>query len=292
MASKNDDRSGTGDMESLEGVVPVTDSHGSPTAVSAEEPRGAEGRPDLAGVPPGPRTVPPRPGTGRGASGWTGGRVTALVIGCVLGLVSLGFLGAGGTVLWADRTQRDGGYITTDLHEFSTSASALVTDRTDLGTPWTGWAYAPALLDKVRIRVTPVNSNQAVFVGIAPSAQVDRYLAGVSHTVITDIWSNGQEFVGGARSPSAPGAQDFWVASSSGRGTRTVEWDPTNGSWTVVVMNVEGQPGIDVRADLGATIPSLLWVAVGLLIAGAVFLAGALLLIVIPIRRVSRTRTA
>ena len=68
-----------------------------------------------------PEATPPRSEAVSRASGWTAGRITAIVIGTLLVLLSLALLGAGGTALWADRTQRDGGYVTTDVHEFSTS---------------------------------------------------------------------------------------------------------------------------------------------------------------------------
>jgi len=51
------------------------------------------------------------------------------------------------------------------------------------------------------------------------------------------------------------------------------------------VMNADGRPGIDVRADLGARIPALPWIAVGFLLAGALFAAGGALLIAGAIRR-------
>jgi hypothetical protein len=63
-----------------------------------------------------------------------------------------------------------------------------------------------------------------------------------------------------------------------------VVWKPTKGSWTVVVMNADARPGVDVRADLGARMPAVLWIAVGLLAAGAVLLAGGGLLIAGAIR--------
>lgn len=237
------------------------------------------------GEPAGPAAAPQRLEPAARPSGWTGGRITALVIGALLVLVSLVFLGGGGTVLWADRTQRDAGYVTTDVHEFSTAGSALATERSDLGSAGTGWLYAPGLLDKVRIRVTAANPGPPLFVGIGPSADVDRYLAGVSHTLISDFWTNRVEVEGGGTPASAPGTQHFWVASSTGPGGRTLTWDPANGSWTVVVMNADGRSGIDVRADLGARIPALLWIAVGLLAAGVVFGVGGGLLIAGAIRR-------
>jgi hypothetical protein len=212
------------------------------------------------------------------------------VIGALLVLLSLPLLGAGGTALWADRTQRDGGYVTTGVRDFSTSGAALATVSTELGSAGIGWLYAPGLLDEVRIRITPTRPDSALFVGIGPSTAVDRYLAGVRHTVVTEFWDERTEAAAGSTRAAAPGKQDFWVASSTGSGTRTVEWDPTDGSWTVVVMNADGRPGIDIEADLGARLPAVLWIAVGVVIAGSVFLAGGGLLIAgaIRARRASR----
>jgi hypothetical protein len=85
--------------------------------------------------------------------------------------------------------------------------------------------------------------------------------------------------------------QDFWVASATGPGAQTLTWDPANGSWTVVVMNADGRPGIGMGADLGATYPALLGIAIGLLVAGGIFLVGAGLLIVGAIRRSRARRT-
>jgi hypothetical protein len=219
-------------------------------------------------------------------SKWTAGRITALAVGALLALLSLVLLGAGGTGLWADLTQRDAGYVSTGDHTFSSTGSALATEQTHLGSPGVGWLYSPSLLGRVRIRVAPLSSaHRPLFVGIGRSADVDRYLAGVNHTLISDFFGDKAEAVGGGAPRSAPGRQHFWVASSTGSGERTLVWSPANGSWTVVVMNADGRPGLDVRADLGARMPAVLWIAIGLLAAGAVFLVGGGLLIVGAIRR-------
>ena len=271
----------------MEGVIPVTPSHVPPTAA----PEGEGTRVEELSPPPETTTEGlaatdgPRPEAGARPSRWTAGRITALVLGGLLVLLSLVLLGSGGTALWADRTQRDGGYATTEVHSFSTDGSALATVSTELGSAGAGWLYAPALLGEVRIRVTPESSGQSLFVGIGPSTEVDRYLAGVDHTVITEFWGDKTEDVAGGPPESPPGRQDFWVASSTGSGARTLAWDSADGSWTVVVMNANGQPGIDVGADLGAKVPALPWIAVGLLAVGATLLAGGVLLIVAPFRR-------
>jgi hypothetical protein len=206
---------------------------------------------------------------------WSGGRIAALVVGAVLVVLALALLGAGGTALWADRTQRDAGYVKTDVHTFSTAGAALATVPTHLGSPGVGWLYSPGVLGKIRIRVTPAQSRSALFVGIARSADVDRYLAGVNRTVVSEFFRDETRDVDGGPARSAPGRQHFWVASDTGRGTRTVVWDPSNGSWTVVVMNADGRSGVDVAADLGARMPAALWIALGLLAAGAVLLVGS-----------------
>jgi hypothetical protein len=226
------------------------------------------------------------------ASRWTAGRITALVIGVVLLLAGLTLLGGGATAVWADLTQRDGGYVTSEVHDFSTSGSALATVRTDLGTAGVGWLYSPSLLDEVRIRVTPASTGPPLFVGIGPSAEVDRYLAGVNHTVISEFFADKVETVDGGPSASAPGTQDFWVASDTGAGTRTVVWDSSDGAWTVVVMNADGSPGIAIGADLGARMPALLWIALGVLAAGALLTAGGGFLTVDAIRRGRAGRVA
>jgi hypothetical protein len=253
----------------------VKNSHISPTARSTYEMAHPEGKP-------------------ASPAGWTGGRITVLVAGVLLALVSVGLLGAGGTALWADLTQRDAaGYLTTGTHEFSASGSALSTERIDLGSAGTGWLYSPALLGTVRVRVTPTSPGPALFAGIGSSAGVDRYLSGVSHALITDFWADQVQVTGGGTPRSAPGTQGFWAASATGPGTQTLRWHPVGGSWAVVVMNADGRPGIHLTADLGATYPDLPGIAAGLLAAGAVFGTGGTLLITGAIRRrASGPRTA
>ncbi len=244
----------------------------------------------VEGTPQDHAAAAPEPKDAERPSGWTGGRITALVMGVLLVLVSLVLLGAGGTAVWAELTQRDAGYVTTGVHGFSTSGSVLATEPTHLGSPGVGWLYSPGLLGDVRIRVTPTTPSSQLFVGIGRSTHVDHYLAGVNHTVVSDFFADKVRQVAGGPPGSLPGTRDIWVASSTGSGPRTLVWKPAHGSWTVVVMNADARPGIDVRADLGARMPAVLWIAIGLLVAGAVFLGGGGLLIVGAIRgsRVAR----
>jgi hypothetical protein len=53
-------------------------------------------------------------------------------------------------------------------------------------------------------------------------------------------------------------------------------------------MNANAAAGVSFSADIGASIPDLGWIAVGLLVGGGLLLIGAVLLIVIPVVRASR----
>jgi len=71
-------------------------------------------------------------------SGWTAGRIVALVAGSVLLLISLVLIGAGGALTWADHQQLRSGYLTTSTTTYSTSGYALATDPVDLPAPGAG----------------------------------------------------------------------------------------------------------------------------------------------------------
>jgi hypothetical protein len=217
--------------------------------------------------------------------GWRARTIAALVVGALLTLVAVALIGTGGVVLWADRTHRDGAYLTSDSQTFSTDGAALVTVPAHLGSPGSGQLYPPGLLGTVRIQVRPAHSGSAVFVGIARSADVDRYLAGVQRTVVTEFFQNRVRTVSGEAGATPPGSQQFWAASASGTGPQTVVWKPTDGSWDVVVMNPDARQGLTVIGELGARVPALPWIGLGLLVAGAVLLAGAALLVAACIRR-------
>ena len=80
----------------------------------------------------------------------------------------------------------------------------------------------------------------------------------------------------GDSTPAPPTAQPFWKESVNGAGTQTLTWPVENGVWSFVVMNGDGSAGVDVDMTLGAKVPFVLGVGVGLLVAGIlVLLAGS-----------------
>lgn len=239
-----------------------------------------------------PGTTTPSLPTFVGASGWTPGRITALVVAVLLFLGSIGLLVASGAALWLDQTWRDGtGYVTTGVHDYSAAGSALVTESVELDSPGIDWFYSTLVLGNVRIRVTPADSDATMFVGIGPTDRVQDYVAGMRHTILSDPWRERVREVPGGTPSSPPGGQDFWVASATGLGTQTLTWDAANGSWTAIVMKADGRPGIDVIGDFGATFPALSAIGAGSLVLGVLIAAIAVSMAAVAIRRQRVART-
>jgi Domain of unknown function (DUF4389) len=245
---------------------------------------------DLGGSEPDARlSVPPpsSPPPPRAASpGWTAGRIVSVVIGSVLVLVSAGLLAGGGAVVWAGQSQRQDGYLTSATGSYSTRGYALTSETVSLQTGGSDWISR--VIGTVRIRVTATGGARPVFVGIAPAAAAGRYLAGVSYTTVTDFGTPARTTAHlGTGTPAPPQSAGIWAARAAGPGTQVLTWTPRAGDWTVVVLNRDTAPGVAVRADAGATFPALPWVAAGLLAGGVLLGAAGVLLIVVPVRRVS-----
>lgn len=236
----------------------------------------------------GPPGVVPSPAPAQ-RRGWTAGRIVSLVIGCILGLISLGPLAAGGFATWATSTQRDAaGYLTSTL-TIGTAGHAITSEQIDFWTA-TDWVTPADVVGTIRIRASAADSAAGVFIGVAPTAAVDRYLAGVNRLVVTG-WSPFSSYYrpeAGSAPKTAPAEAGIWTAQVSGPGTQTLTWRPAGGSWTVVMMHPNGSAGLSVTADMGVTIPSLAWFAVALFALGILLLGAAVPLVAISVIRASR----
>ena len=209
------------------------------------------------------------------------GRVLQVVAGAALFVVGVPLLLAGLALAWLHVAERDDeGWFDTSVEAISSPSSAIVSDDVDLGGSPTDddWLPIDGELATVRLRVR--SDSAAMFIGIGPTDAVEAYLAGVAHEVVRDgMFSPGPvetDQVAGAARPDPPGSQQFWVAASSDELT----WDVDAGSWTVVVMRADGQPGIQAEVDGGVRVGWLLPLAVGLGVIGAVLLAAGMLLAV------------
>ena len=233
-------------------------------------------------------TTPSSPARGVERRGWSAASITSVVFGSLFTLSSVGLLAAGGVALWADQTQREGGFVTSPALEFDSNSYAIVTDAIEIYAEGPDWVLPEAILGDARLRVT---GDDELFVGVARTRDVQRYLADVSYAVLPGmIRRDGHALP--ARSGGAPieepGAKDFWIASDEGSGTRTITWATRNGSWSMVVMNADASRGVAFEGDVGAEAPILGGIAIGLLVVGGVLLLIGIVLIGAAIARADR----
>jgi hypothetical protein len=218
-------------------------------------------------------------------SGSTAGRIVLIVVGVIAGVIALGLLLGGCALVGIDRTQRDDdGFLMSPSQEFSSPTYAVVSETADLDSDGAEWAL-DTFLGTVRITS---DSDRDVFVGIGPAAEVDRYLEGVEHDVVGDLDSSGDpEYArrAGSEPGGAPGDETFWVASATGPGEQTVDWEPEDGDWRVVLMNSDASRGVSSDLSIGAELDTVLWIGIGMLAVGALFAAGAALAITGGVRR-------
>ncbi len=211
-------------------------------------------------------------------------RIIALVVGSLLGLMASVLLVSGTVLAGSYAARSDDGFLNVSLDPLVSPNVAVTAEeidlRTDPGTP--DWII-DALDTDVRLRVTAIDGDRPIFVGVAPETDLDNYLAGVAHDEIREI---GDDLTAVYRSRSGgeqvgpPAEENFWAASASGDGTQELVWEAASGRWAVAVMNADGSPGVNADVNVGIRSAAVLPVALGLLVAGVVAIAGAVMLIV------------
>src|SRR4051794_36438352 len=228
----------------------------------------------------------------RGASG---PQVAAIVGGSVAGILALLALVAGGLLLWGDSHKDRDGYLSTGSDPYSTRTYAIATDTLDVDGDIPG--AVQDLAGKIRVRVAPHGADKPMFVGIAPTSEVSRYLRDSAHATVTDVNYDPFEATyrtkGGERRPAPPAAQRFWAASAQGTGTQSLTWDVKDGSWSIVVMNADGSAGVNAGVSAGVRLGWLQRAGPASLGTGALLaaLAGGLLFVgPRPGRRAARPR--
>ncbi len=208
-----------------------------------------------------------------------------MTLGVVVIVASFGVVIAGSVMLWGHVTQRDGhGFLDSQPNRYLTQTYAVTSDDVDLKArpSAVGW-IPPQRLAEVRIRADRADGG-AVFVGIGPRAQVERYLSRSAHARIADTrlvpFDVLYDQTGGSRGPEQPARQSFWAASASGPGSRQVSWEPKPGEWSVVVMNADASRGVVADLAVAVRAPVLLPMAVAAMALGVLIGAlGAVLLV-------------
>jgi hypothetical protein len=241
------------------------------------------GTPTIAEAPVPAAPLAEEPAVAAAPAGGRGGRVVLYVLGTIAALLALVLLAGGAALTAIDRTQRDDdGFLMSPTEDFSTAGYAIVSESADVDFGGSERA-AEAFFGTVRIRS---ESMRPVFVGIGPDSAVEGYLGDVEHSVVTKL-DRGPEYRvrEGGPPASPPAEQTFWVASATGAGEQTLEWDPEEGSWSAVLMSADGSRGVAAEMSIGAELDPLLWIGIGMLVAGGLLAAGAALAITAGARR-------
>ncbi|QDY89847.1 DUF4389 domain-containing protein [Arthrobacter sp. UKPF54-2] len=212
------------------------------------------------------------------------GRIVMLVLGTLSALLGLGLLAGAGFTGWANYQQRDGGFFTTPSERYSSDSYALTSPRLDIMTEARPGIDPGVVPGSVMLRGSTADSAKQIFIGIAPQADVARYLTDVRHSELTEVrfspFRAEYREVSGTQPPARPADQTFWTASATGAGSQELKWDLRPGNWAVVIMNADASSPVSVDLRGGAR-SDLLWpVFLGLLIGGIVLLALGVPLIV------------
>jgi hypothetical protein len=191
-------------------------------------------------------------------------RVVPFVAGGIACAFALVFLAGGAWALWKDRVDRDGsGFVTIGSTTLRTDTYAIVGDLHGDGP---SWLWGSAVLGDSRVRATS-QSARRLFVGIARTDDVFRYLRGAGYATIDSFEVRADTTHAGGAPPGPPSRRSIWAASTQGTGRQTLRWDSRSGDWSIVLMNADAGARVAVRGDAGAEMPFLPWLAGGLLLA-------------------------
>jgi hypothetical protein len=195
----------------------------------------------------------------------------ALAAAGVTGLIAFALFLIGGLALWAIGHYRDAdGYLATASERVVSSGYAIATDDLEVGAGAPGLLLKPGRYGTIRLQVAP-HGGKPLFVGIARTADVQRYLGRSDRSVVEAIdytpFAVRYAQRTGTRAPGPPGTQRIWAA----HGSRGLTWDVRSGDWSVVVMNADGSPNVHAGVSAGARVPYLSTLSFGALGLGLLF---------------------
>ena len=208
-------------------------------------------------------------------------RALKLVFGSLGLLAAIAFIGGAAALTWALASHRDAhGFFTTHAHHYQTSSYALSTESLDVsGIP----GALEAGIGTLRIRATSADAAKPLFIGVARTQDVDRYLARVEHDELGNIdfdpFKIDYRRLGAAAPPAPPSSQRFWKTRAGGTGTQTISWPIEKGRWSAVVMNADGSRNVTVDAQLAGRFAGAWWLVAALFAVGALSLAGGAALV-------------
>jgi hypothetical protein len=196
------------------------------------------------------------------------GKILAVIFGALLLLLAAAVVAGGFTIANADQDADD--FFVSEANRLETGSYAIVVDSVvvDEGPSWV-FDWVTDVLD-VRIAATSSTGDE-LFMGMADSADVEAYLAGVAYDeAITLDWDPVEvdyRSHAGTAALAVPGEQGFWVASAEGAGTQTLDWVIESGTWSFLLANADAGSGVSADLVFGvriANITTVMWVVFGI----------------------------
>ena len=229
-------------------------------------------------------------------------RIILLIFGILFLLASLPLLIGGGSILGVNAfLPDDDGFFTSGDHRLDRDSYAMVTESADIdfdeewhgGWGWCGdWDSG----DFVTIKIEGKNndSSKGIFIGIAEESDWEAYLNDVEYDEITDISLDPfkveyKNHVGNS-SPAAPTSQTFWIEEVYGTELQVLEWELEMGTYSVILMNDDGSRGVDADVAVGARVPWLFGLGVGLVVGGVAALIIGILMVIFALRGRKRSQ--
>jgi hypothetical protein len=194
------------------------------------------------------------------------------ILGSVIALAGVGLLAAFGT----------DGRLDSGPHRLATPSAAIVSSVASIKNT----SGDASLLGQPRLRVaaSPVQGGTATFVGIGRTADVDRYLAGVSTDEVTGLtvypYSINSALHNGRADAPRPATQHFWVAQASSTRAAVINWKIRDGRYRVVIMSADGRGGFAASSGIGVTMPHMARYAVAALLLGLLIAGGGSALLI------------
>jgi hypothetical protein len=185
----------------------------------------------------------------------------ALVGASVTGLIAFALFLAGGLLLWANGHYKDAdGYLSTGSQRFNSREYAITTPNLEVSAGAPGFMIKADRYGQIRLQ-TMAKGGKPLFVGVARTADVERWLRGTSFSEVSAIdyapFKATYAEHHGTRKPGPPAKQRFWAAS----GAHSLRWNVQSGDWSVVVMNADGSRDVAAAVSAGAKVPFIATIA-------------------------------
>lgn len=158
--------------------------------------------------------------------------------------------------------------------ESADASLAIVADleRVDVGVPFANLVGSPTL--------TVTAGGESVFAGTAEQSAVDKYLFGVPYDLASKNGTWTLSPIPGVETKVAdPVSEQFWLEESIGT-TASIELPVGGQPTTLVLMNADATPGVNVNLVLGFSGPYIFYYSIGAIVVGVLLIGIAIALLV------------